>query len=199
MQRRRELMAMQSELPSAYQKVEYLHANADQYIATSYIPTIEDEIDTKFSFDVISSSNKAAFSAGTGGKQLILLALNNLTYFRYFQAGSAVSFGALSTTSMHQLHITSDGTIYIDGDEVASSHAGGGLDGDAKTLWLFRRRNDTSPMRGKIGRFTISNNTIKKLDLIPCVRKSDSEAGMYDTVSKTFYTNAGSGSFIIPT
>ena len=35
-------------------------------------------------------------------------------------------------------------------------------------------------------------------NLIPCVRKSDNKPGMYDTVSKTFYTNAGAGEFIVP-
>ena len=36
------------------------------------------------------------------------------------------------------------------------------------------------------------------INLIPCIRKSDSKPGMYDMVSKTFYTNAGTGEFIIP-
>ena len=34
------------------------------------------------------------------------------------------------------------------------------------------------------------------MDLIPCYRKSDDEVGMYDTVSRTFYTNAGTGTFL---
>jgi hypothetical protein len=32
--------------------------------------------------------------------------------------------------------------------------------------------------------------------LIPAKRNSDNVVGMYDTVSKTFFTNAGSGAFI---
>lgn len=32
-------------------------------------------------------------------------------------------------------------------------------------------------------------------DMIPCYRKSDGEIGMYDLVSKIFFTNAGSGAF----
>ena len=34
-------------------------------------------------------------------------------------------------------------------------------------------------------------------DLIPCYRKSDNEPGMYDTVTGTFYTNSGTGSFTV--
>ena len=34
-------------------------------------------------------------------------------------------------------------------------------------------------------------------DLVPAVRKSDSVAGMYDHVSKQFFTNQGTGEFIV--
>lgn len=34
-------------------------------------------------------------------------------------------------------------------------------------------------------------------DFIPCYRKEDGEAGMFDTVNKVFYTNQGTGTFII--
>lgn len=34
-------------------------------------------------------------------------------------------------------------------------------------------------------------------DLYPCYRISDSEPGMYDIVNDVFYTNAGSGSFVV--
>lgn len=36
----------------------------------------------------------------------------------------------------------------------------------------------------------------KEAEFVPCYRKSDGEIGMYDTVSKTFYTNAGTGTFL---
>lgn len=41
----------------------------------------------------------------------------------------------------------------------------------------------------------VYKDNIKILDLIPCYRKSDNEIGMYDTVSQTFYTNQGTGTF----
>ena len=34
-------------------------------------------------------------------------------------------------------------------------------------------------------------------DLIPCYRKVDNVAGMYDLVNDVFYTNEGTGEFII--
>lgn len=35
------------------------------------------------------------------------------------------------------------------------------------------------------------------LSLIPCYRKADNEAGMYDIVNNQFYTNIGTGEFIV--
>lgn len=40
------------------------------------------------------------------------------------------------------------------------------------------------------------NDTLIR-DFVPCYRKSDNEPGMYDLVNGTFYTNAGSGTFLI--
>lgn len=41
----------------------------------------------------------------------------------------------------------------------------------------------------------ISRNGVKFVNLVPCYRKSDNVAGMYDIINNVFYTNAGSGSF----
>ena len=57
---------------------------------------------------------------------------------------------------------------------------------------LFRRapQNSVRPMR--IYYFTVEG----KMNLIPARRDSDGELGMYDTVTGTFFTNAGTGKFI---
>ena len=51
---------------------------------------------------------------------------------------------------------------------------------------------------GDIYEFSIlDENGDYVIQLIPCYRKADNEAGMYDIVNDVFYTNAGSGSFIV--
>lgn len=50
-----------------------------------------------------------------------------------------------------------------------------------------------------IKKFVIYNNyqdAQPSLYFIPCYRKSDGEIGMYDTVSKQFFTNSGTGTFL---
>ena len=44
---------------------------------------------------------------------------------------------------------------------------------------------------------TISRNGVKFVNLVPCYRREDNVAGMYDIINNVFYTNAGSGSFTV--
>ena len=51
------------------------------------------------------------------------------------------------------------------------------------------------PYVGKIYSASYSANGTLLCDLVPCYRKSDNVIGMYDKVSRKFYTNAGTGTF----
>lgn len=53
--------------------------------------------------------------------------------------------------------------------------------------------------KGKIYSFKFSQNGILEGNFVPCYRKSDNKPGLYDTVRNQFYTNAGTGNFIVPT
>lgn len=50
---------------------------------------------------------------------------------------------------------------------------------------------------GRIYECILRKNGIDIRHFIPCYRKSDRVAGMYDLVNGVFYTNTGSGSFIV--
>ena len=74
------------------------------------------------------------------------------------------------------------------------------------TIYLFgKSSSDFNPPRFEhegIFIMRIYHEQIFDLDLIvrdfyPCYRKSDNEPGMYDIVNDVFYTNAGSGTFIV--
>lgn len=50
----------------------------------------------------------------------------------------------------------------------------------------------------QIKRFKLYNENNKLvLNLLPATRMSDSVVGMYDTISNSFFTNSGTGDFII--
>jgi len=47
----------------------------------------------------------------------------------------------------------------------------------------------------KIKDFIITESGAEKRHFYPCYRKSDNVIGMYDTVTKAFFVNSGSGTF----
>ncbi len=54
----------------------------------------------------------------------------------------------------------------------------------------------TGELRVYSAKFWIGGQLVR--NLVPCFRKSDNKPGMYDRVSKTFFTNVGSGEFSLP-
>jgi len=50
---------------------------------------------------------------------------------------------------------------------------------------------------GRVEYSKIYDNGTLVRNMIPCYRRSDLKPGMYDTVNNVFYTNSGSGEFIL--
>ena len=206
--RRRILLGgKKSRLPSAYQEVEYIEGTGEQYLRTNYIPQRYDEVDCVFSISSIINITrkfKALFSAGAGTYRFIVILSVNAdvdgAYYKYFASGDAVRFNFYPKTGVkYTISIKNDGEIYCNGYSNVS-HYEEDIDGQIgqKSLRVFARPGSgwsSSIFAGKIYSFKITN-AITRLNLVPCYRKSDGEIGMYDTVSKTFYTNAGKGTFL---
>ena len=70
-------------------------------------------------------------------------------------------------------------------------------------VYLFSYGTDSSQMATeRIYDFKAWDGTVQTddnlvLDLVPCYRDSDQEPGMYDRVNDVFYTNSGTGTFIL--
>ena len=77
---------------------------------------------------------------------------------------------------------------------------------DTFTTWFIGSSRGISggvttnyPFVGNIYRQQAYQNNVLVGDFIPAIRNSDSVVGMYDTVSGTFFTNAGTGVFVAGT
>lgn len=192
-------------IPSAYQEVEYIDTNGtDAYIITDYTPVRYDNIYASFSLNAApsqgSTESQAFFQAGMGDYSYVLLYSKpgNYTsfYYKYFATGGATE--KKYSVVLNRFHIlqTSDGFATFGGGSIGSNY-GDALDGNDTEICIGNNKSGTrAPLNAKIGQFMIRNSATIKLNLIPCVRKSDNVVGMYDAVSETFYTNAGSGAFV---
>lgn len=208
--RRKVMAAGMGGLPSAYQRVEYLEGNGDQYIDTMLIPSNNFAVEITQNgnvsggyyfgcFDTINSGNGrfALYVSGTSGA----IRTVNLYFSKYgtqsITSASSVTFNADENTVFFDKNgITVNGVFAkanADSTEIFTSTVSAYLFGvHSGSIGLIKSATV------QIKSAKIYNSTLLVRNFIPCVRKSDSKPGMYDTVSNTFYTNAGTGEFVIP-
>ena len=187
---RRQIIAggRRSELPAGYTKLPYITADGNQSLRTSYVPVQNDEFHCRFTIGSGASSTHGLFSAGTGTYQLLLLTgfSNTGFYYKFFSSATGEVKPNLAKNTWYDADINSSGTLSLNGGTWTRAYTNA-IDGANNTLWLFQRRDGSGKWFGNISEFWITNNSVDKIRLIPCLQKSDNKAGMYDTVSKTFY------------
>lgn len=186
-------------LPSEYQEVEYIESTGTQYIDTGYTPVNGDEIEIKNVKCFNKTDYQTIFSAGTITYQWILLLSKSTeagyANYKYFAEGGASVVTSRNLNTATTVKSNSSG-LYYDGNLVASSSYGGAIN---TSLRLFKRANDSYPANAQMGEVTIRSGETVVRDMIPCYRLSDNVVGMYDLANDVFYTNAGTGTFLIGT
>lgn len=197
-------------LPAEYQQVKYLESSYTQYIDTLYTPTTNNlRIVTKLnvlregnSNDRFFGSQNAStcsplswFTSGHGGsKPLGLIA-----------AGTSYYLGQVNTSynTIYDIDVTANnGSLTGNYCGYALNASYNGSVRNNLSIYIFGS-NVNSPQAGRdrcyarFYKFEIYSNDEQKFNGIPCYRKSDNKPGMYDLVSNTFFTNAGTGEFTV--
>ena len=193
-------------LPGEYQEVEWIETAVgySQYIRTDYISGSNPSAEFKFVLSKVGGGDKSVFGwFGDGSEQGF--------YFDIYSVSQAVYSATPSSRNRGQTRLTKD-VIYealLDSDGLTLNGEyflpnSTGAENSPRPLSIF----GVTPSNGtgiwwntnnkaiRIYYLRIYNDNILEAQFIPCYRKSDSEIGMYDTVSKTFYTNAGTGAFL---
>lgn len=185
-----------SRLPDEYQEVEYIESTGTQYINTGVIGKSGIRILATMGWRTLSNT---LFGSRKDG---------NATRFFVTYYNSRIDFGY--TGDIVSGIYPQAGQLYEIDFDTRNSTKRFGVDGiyitnianiDTKcNIYIFcYNRNGTIMSQSKsiFKSMTITNTNNEILrDFIPCYRKSDGEIGMYDTVSRTFYTNAGTGTFL---
>ena len=187
------------EVPVGYTRLEYLQSTGTQYIDTGI--QAKNSTTTQVIGQYLELNSDATLFGvfQSNGVNYYGLGLAGGVYWRFwYGSGGApwVVFGTADT----QLHtfIIRNASLYIDDDitPVATSSSGS-VNSQSKNLILFGAMYGESVQylsKAKIYSVKIYENGALVRNMIPA--KNDSNVvGMYDTVSKTFFTNAGSGTF----
>lgn len=193
-------------LPEEYTEVEWLQSTSGVYIRLNFYPHADTTFDVLWAYKGTGDRNLAVFGAGAVGAgdpetrpNYVLTSTSSSPLVGMYYASTWTAFSPSVDISTGEnfrfLSTLSSGTfrVYAEG--------GGGknftyrdftCDGKL-SLFSAGGNNRTGDYRFYYAKF-FENGEIA-LDLVPAIRNSDNEPGMYDLVNKVFYTNSGSGSF----
>lgn len=197
-------------LPSTYQYTEYLQSTGTQYIDLGYIPKDNSGVEVQFMYDQKTSSYQGPFgtqSSSATADSFRMAGITSRDAWGMHTGDVGSTNGALYTTntlytvSMNKFgnyEIISNGSNILTAVSSSSNH----YSNDVNSLYLFGRNTNsglTHPFFGKIYYFKLYEDKQLIHYLVPCIRKSDNKPGMYDLISRVFYTNNGSGEFVVST
>lgn len=178
-------------LPGEYQEVEYLESTGTQYIDTNLLYAVNDRIEVDVA-PVVITQDRAVFGSYISSAYVELGILTSK--FRFDISSTATT--PISANVRYK--VVKDGATWtVDGNTITTS---GSNKDTTYPIYLFGRCfNGTAQKMSNIKVYSYKHirNNVTIADYIPCYRKSDGVAGMYDVVNDVFYTNAGSGSFTV--
>lgn len=189
-------------LPAEYQEVKYLKSDNKSYIDTGVIvPKTANTVGAKVTgkFNQISGYSYM-FGVQNGGGLGVQFNLVNSTY----RIGAArinmedIPHNPRTDYVTVEANYENNGKALMDGDELVLTT----FPGNDYNLLLFGYTSYQNVPTYNYGQTSIryaeiTEGTSVIRQLIPCYRKTDHTAGMYDLVNDVFYTNAGPGTFVI--
>lgn len=200
MLRRRNLMSISSGLPKGYTQLEYIESTGTQYIDTGITPS--DDMEFEIEYQVTSGKGKLY---GVEILGIIFDAYNvtqtsgTLRAFRHSNNGGTITdITTVANEKVALKVVVKDGTYstYVHGELVKTAPAAGTPPND--TMYLFACHHNG--VAGAESKAIIWGCRIKKSgelvgDFLPCIDPSGA-VGVYDTVSKAFFGNAGTETFV---
>lgn len=192
-------------LPEGYTEVEWLQSSSGVYILLDYYPHADTTFDILWAYKGNDTKALAIFGAGQVGSgnpttrpNYVLTSTSSAALVGMYYSSSWSGFSPsvdISTGNDIRFRSTVDSEtfrVYTEGG--ARNFTYREFTCDAKlSLFSAGGNNRTNDYRIYYAKFFEDGGTV--LDLVPAVRDSDNEPGMYDLANKVFYTNNGSGSF----
>lgn len=188
-------------LPAEYQKVEYLGSSGTQTIQIEFPSDI---VGAYLEMDIMRVGSGSRGLIGSANTNSATIGAAAGSYFgwdsggKYEMGGSSISSITSNTADYDHLkfqwYAAYSGKLTVNGTE-ATSRSGTG----AYTKWnIFGGSSYPVSCRMKeVMVYAAPGGAVLTAHLIPCYRKSDNIAGMYDVVGNSFLTNIGTGSFTV--
>lgn len=194
-----------SALPSEYQAVEYIGNTGTQYIKTGYIPTpsYNTRIDMQYMFTATQTGDKMLFGSKGGSSSITyeVEAFSGAQWYcgsGYYQFRNVLRNVGTALNTKYTFLINGN-TMTINGSSASQNQTR--TTGSALELYIFAWNSNGEAeyinSGARIYQLKFTVNGIVEADFVPCYRKSDNMAGMYDLIGKRFLANAGTGTFTV--
>ncbi len=185
-----------------FTQLEYLRSDGSAYINTNYSPTSKTRIEIVAKVDS-GAGNVNIVGSGrgtTGVSSDALLVINSLddstAEIKFDPAGTWLHAENVNMLEKNKLSLSAT-EFSVNGDVKLTNNATI-PDTDNRPFYIFQRWRpsiESTNNKVQVYEFSIYENDILVRNMIPAKRNSDGAIGMYDTVTKTFFTNAGTGTF----
>lgn len=178
-----------------YIRCDYIESNSGAYINTGVLPTPKN---FKIEVKGIQIQSRSLFGTNGPGVDEIHFTGNGASFARYCEN---VAIGWFSYMSGVHIFTLDTGKMYVDGELKTPIKDPDTIPDDPTTLPMFlfsRNKNGSSEDGGNhtIYSAKIWNNDELVRDYIPCIRRSDLKAGLYDLVGQQFYVSPNNRDFI---
>lgn len=186
------MMKKKGDIPTRYQKVEYIQSTGTQHIDTEILPTAEIDFICEVAFTNLSVGR---YGTVASDNKRFYFGVNN----SYFIGANSASYNHTimsADTNKHNFKLNSNG-LYIDDTLVYSSTGSYPTGTRARTLYLFKlHANTTYASQSKCYSAIIKQNGNIIRDYIPVYDTIDEKYGMWEKVQKKFCGNDGTGDFL---
>lgn len=182
-----------------YQEVEYIANTGSSWINPSVAPAVNFSANLRIAAQDGNAEALLGMNAGGSGNFRAEIFTQNNHYALYSvpsaltkEINHAVTFNELVDMEYSQTSSSVSLTAY--GITVTNSCTVSAR----QSCSIFRYYGTQNYyQKGRVQRVEIYNNGVLARDMWACYRLRDSVAGMWDKVSETFFTNAGSGTFTV--
>lgn len=181
-------------LPEIYQEVEFIQSTGTQFIDTDFIPNQDTGVYLDFQLMEIYGSFLFGTRIDTGTQAYTF----NISGGNFVTVYGTKIMGFISADTNRHIYIREKNIARLDHIRVNNSVQTFNAPYSLLLLATNQQNNyGYLPSKAKVYSFKIYDNETLIRDFIPCYRKSDNVAGMYDIANNKFYTNAGTGDFIV--
>lgn len=182
-------------LPSSYTRLEYIESTGEQYIDTGIKSGSNVKIKSSFASTIMADARNYVFGVYNQSRERMQYSYSLETFLGYGDKYISKQFNIDTNKHIIQLY---SGIFTLD-DNIIQTISTNAFKSSSRNIFLFAVNSNAGNMSYSYIKMYLTqiweNNTLVR-NFIPARRNSDNEVGLYDTVTDTFYTNQGTGSFV---